>query len=96
MTQSPMTNAFRESHLCRVEQTLGHNEVCTEDQCPFWEAGNDIRSGACISEELDLSARQDLAQWLEDLRNQFEASRGASDEESRRLFYQRLNAGRSD
>lgn len=78
-----MTNTLPESHPCRIEQALGHNEPCAQEQCPFWERGNGVRPGACIFEELDLSARQDLAEWLEDLRNQLQPSRSPSDETAR-------------
>jgi hypothetical protein len=91
-----MADGLPESRLCRIEQALGHNAICGEECCPFWETGNTARSGSCVFEELDLSARHDIAQWLEDLRKQLETSKGAPDGESRRLFYARLNAGKSD
>jgi hypothetical protein len=77
--------------VCRMKESLGEIEPCPGGLCPFWE------DGGCSLEHVDLRGRPELAGFLLALRGELESVRakqvaGAS----RRLFFQRLNAGRSD
>jgi len=73
-----------------LEQAVGRSGICPGARCPFWESSRG--GGACSFESLDLGGREQLAGWLLDLR------RGLEDDqdEARREFFARLNAGRSD
>ena len=88
-------NADLEPAHCRIEQSLGRSEICPGASCPFWEGSDGIDGGGCFFGDLDLAGRKDLASWLHDLRERLDAL-PASDEVARRLFFARLNAGRSD
>ena len=77
--------------MCRMKESLGEVEPCPGDRCPFWEGGS------CAFEQLDLRGRPELAGFLLHLRGEIESIREADVERAaRRLFYYRLNAGRSD
>lgn len=88
-------NASAESRPCRIEQSLGRNEFCPGASCPLWEQGGGANGGGCLFDRLDLAGRRDLAVWLHDLREKLDTL-GEPDAEARRIFYERLNAGRSD
>lgn len=81
--------------LCRIEQSLGRTEICPGANCPLWEQAGSANGGGCLFERLDLAGRQDLAAWLHDLREQLD-KHGLADDDARRAFFERLNAGRSD
>jgi hypothetical protein len=88
-------NAPAEPKPCRIEQSLGRTELCPGASCPLWDQGDNASGGGCLFDRLDLAGRRDLAVWLHDLREKLDTF-GASDAEARRIFYERLNAGRSD
>jgi hypothetical protein len=76
---------------CRMKESLGEIEACPGDLCPFWEGGS------CAFWHLELRGRPELAGFLLELRGELESARPREDAgNARRLFYQRLNAGRSD
>jgi hypothetical protein len=79
------------SRACRLEQAVGQVGICPGPRCPFWDDSRQ-GSGGCTFESLDLRGREQLAGWLLDLRRTLE--RG--DEDARREFFARLNAGGSD
>jgi hypothetical protein len=83
-----------EARKCRIDQALGHDTICTESGCPFWESGG--ATGGCAFDRLDLAAREDFARVLADLRAQLDSAKFEADAAERRAFYERLNAGRSD
>ena len=74
-----------------MTESLGRTEQCPGSRCAFWDADE------CPLDGVDLHGRPELAGFLLDLRAELESLR---DEEqasaARRLFFQRLNAGRSD
>jgi hypothetical protein len=80
-----------DERLCRVEAALGRREACPETGCPFWSAGVRACQDHCTLEGLDFAGRAEFAQLLHELR--FEL---AGDDDTRRRYYERLNAGRSD
>jgi hypothetical protein len=84
-----------EPRLCRIEQSLGRSEICPGADCPMWERARGANSGDCLFEKLDLAGRHDLATWIHDLREQLDTY-GQGDDDARHLFFERLNAGRSD
>ena len=84
-----------ETRLCRIEQSLGRHEICPGASCPMWERAQSANGGGCLFEKLDLAGRHDLASWLHDLRQQLD-THGQTDDDARRLFFERLNEGRSD
>ena len=84
-----------EPRLCRIEQSLGRSEICPGASCPLWERTSGVNGGGCFFDELDLAGRHDLAAWLHDLRDEL-GKLGPADDDARRIFFERLNAGRSD
>jgi hypothetical protein len=86
----------RSMRLCRLEKSLGHEETCPEQGCPFWNAGVEERQGYCAFDRADLNGREDLAGWLLDLRRQLERDESVDRDEIRSGFYRRLNEGRAD
>jgi hypothetical protein len=90
-----MTNA-PSARLCRIERELGNIEPCAERDCFFWQESTNGGGGGCIFDRVDFAARHDLAQFLHDLRHDAEDAARASDDELRHLFFERLNAGKSD
>jgi hypothetical protein len=88
-------DASPEPTLCRIEQSLGRSEICPGASCPLWDGTRGASGGSCLFAELDLGGRHDLAGWLHDLRMDLEKP-GSDETEARRLFFERLNAGRSD
>lgn len=88
-------DAPRDPRLCRIEQSLGRSEICPGASCPLWEQTGDPQGGRCLFDGLDLAGRHDLATWLHDLREQL-GTLSLTDDANRRLFFVRLNAGRSD
>jgi hypothetical protein len=84
-----------EPRSCRIEQSLGRSEICPGASCPFWERTSAVNGGSCLFDELDLAGRQDFAAWLHELRDQL-GKHGPVDDDARRIFFERLNAGRSD
>ena len=77
--------------VCRMKESLGQFEACPGDPCPFWERGG------CAFKSVDLHGRPELAEFLSKLRGELESIRDAQAAcGARRLFYQRLNAGRAD
>jgi hypothetical protein len=82
--------------LCRLERSLGHEEICPEEGCPFWSSGVVERQGHCAFDGADLNGRHDLARWLLDLRTELEGQGEAERDAIRSSFYRRLNEGRSD
>lgn len=76
---------------CRIKESLGGLEPCPGNRCLFWE------DGGCAFQQLDLRGRPELAGFLLNLRSEIESTEEADDAEAaRRLFFHRLNAGRSD
>jgi hypothetical protein len=61
----------------------------------LWERSRGPNGGSCSLEDLDLAGREALAAWLQHLRRQL-AGRDPAEDEARRLFFERMNAGRSD
>jgi len=93
MSQHPDFDAT----LCRLELAFGRAERCRRAECAFWEEGGAVLSGSCAFESVDVSDRPQLAAWLLGVRRALEAATSVEDvAESRRRFYRRLNAGRSD
>lgn len=85
-----------QGRLCRLQESLGHVEVCPEQGCPFWTSGAEERQGHCAFDRIDLNDRRDLAGWLLDLRRELENQGDAQTDVIRSRFYQRLNDGRTD
>ncbi len=82
------------STVCRMKETLGQTEACPDTACPFWETRGAGLEGRCAFEQLDLRGRPQLAAFLLGIRSELEAADVAEGEnEARRLFFQRLNAG---
>lgn len=81
---------------CRIEQTLGRTEACTEQGCPFWEIAESTGVGDCVFERVDFTGREDLAHWLHDLRGELERTGRGTTAAERHHFYERLNAARGD
>lgn len=80
-----------EAAVCRMKESLGELEPCPGEPCPFWEGGS------CAFERLELRGRPELAGFLLGLRGALESARAQEEAATaRRLFFQRLNAGRSD
>lgn len=77
---------------CRIKESVGGLEPCPGDRCLFWE------DGRCAFQQLDLRGRPELAEFLLHLRSRIESIEEADHGEAaaRRVFFQRLNAGRSD
>jgi hypothetical protein len=74
-----------------MKESLGEIESCPGAPCPFWE------SEGCGLEHVDLRGRPELAEFLLSLRGELESLRATQDASAaRRLFFERLNAGRSD
>jgi hypothetical protein len=82
--------------LCRLEQSLGHEQVCPEEGCPFWTSGVEERQGHCVFDRIDLNGRVDLSRWLLDLRSELEGREAEERDAIRSRFYRRLNEGRTD
>jgi hypothetical protein len=78
--------------LCRFAAVLGRTEVCPREACAFWEPGGAVLEGRCAFEQLDLSARPELAALLLDLRRRLEsAETHAEEKEVLRRLYRLLN-----
>jgi hypothetical protein len=82
--------------LCRLELSLGHEEICPEAGCPFWSTGVAKRQGHCAFDGVDLNGRGDMAAWLLDLRRELGRSGDSERDAIRARFYRRLNEGRTD
>ncbi|MGB2875398.1 MAG: hypothetical protein WBB76_07990 [Gaiellaceae bacterium] len=80
---------------CRLKETLGEAEPCPEKRCPFWEAH--VSSAGCAFGRLQLDGRPELATFLLEVRDELESARTRVEAtDARRLFFERLNAGRAD
>ncbi len=86
----------RDVTLCRLERSLGREEICPEEGCPFWSSGVEERQGHCAFDGADLNGRGDLARWLLDLRSGLEGQGDNERDAIRSSFYRRLNEGGSD
>jgi hypothetical protein len=76
---------------CRMNESLGEIESCPGALCPFWE------EGSCAFRSLEFRGQPELAGYLLQLRGELESARAREDANAaRRLFFHRLNAGRSD
>jgi hypothetical protein len=76
---------------CRLKEIVAEPERCPGKLCAFWDRGS------CALERIDLRGRAELAGFLLDLRGELESFRDREQASAaRRLFFQRLNAGRSD
>jgi hypothetical protein len=84
------------SRPCRLNEALGVTEECPEEACPFWEPGGAVVAGGCALERLDLSGRRDLAEYLLRLRAGLHTAETSEEREAHRLFFRRLNEGRSE
>jgi hypothetical protein len=74
-----------------MKESLGEREPCPGELCPFWEGGS------CALRHVELQARPELAEFLLELRGELESARAREAAGTdRRLFFERLNAGRSD
>jgi hypothetical protein len=63
---------------CRLQSTLGRDEECPRDSCPFWEPGGAVLDGRCALEQVDLGENAELAAWLLRIRKRLEAARRAA------------------
>jgi hypothetical protein len=97
----PDTETFRGLQIggmppaaCRLKESVAEVEPCPGPPCPFWDAR---QAGECVLKRVDLQDRPELARFLLSIRGDLESMREVEDgETARRLFFQRLNAGRSD
>lgn len=87
-----MTESDAETTFCGLAQACGRIEAYTQERCQFWVTDK-AGQGRYVLEPLDLARRRELAEWLLEIRDRLD---GSDDEAARRLFYERLNAGRSD
>ena len=85
-----------ERRHCRLQYAAGRVEACPEEPCPFWEQGGAVLAARCAVEQVDLTARPELASWLLGLRADLETPRSSVESDRvRRLFY-RLRDGDPD
>jgi len=91
-----ITDASPESvaRLCRLQHAAGRVEACPGACCPFWEPGGAVLAGRCALDQVDLSARPELAAWLLRIRKRLEAAGTREDEPALRLFYRLSGEGK--
>jgi hypothetical protein len=63
------------SSECRLDELAGVTTPCTEDACPFWEAGGAVLEGRCAFERLDLLRRPAVVSELLRLREELTAAK---------------------
>ena len=64
---------------CKLDHALGETRACPRETCGLWEDGGRVLEAGCAITRLglDLSGRQDLAEWLIGLRRKLELARDA-------------------
>jgi hypothetical protein len=69
--------ATRERRSCALRvASRGDAELCTLDECPFWEPGGAIADGGCVVERLGIDLGQpSFAAYLLEVREHLEEVR---------------------
>jgi hypothetical protein len=82
--------------LCALHASVGRQETCPGNLCPFWEEGGAVVESGCAIERLALGRPDEpaLAAWLLDLRGTLEAAASQPDAQvAWSRFHRRLAAG---